>query len=298
MAERYRCAVESREQVEAVDGTASTVRRWLAVEQPGPWGRDAVVESGLPRDIGEELRATTRRARTRLLLVRRAVSAPRRHAFVAFSGPDGAWLEVHDVEGPADLLDIDLSNLESEGSSGGRRLTTPVVLTCTNGRHDACCAEFGRPVAGALEVELGDAAWEVSHIGGDRFAPNVLVLPHGIYYGRVAVADVADLARAVAHEQVWLPGYRGRSVYPFPVQAAEAELRRARRATGIDELRVTGWDADGPATRVMLEVGGDPWRVVVETHPSEAPWRLTCGAERPARPPVHRITAIEPAPEG
>lgn len=235
-----------------------------------------------------------RRARARLLLVRRAATAPLRRAFVAFSGPDGIWLERHDVEQPEDLLDIDLSGLDPEGSSGGRRLSDPLVLTCTNGRHDACCAEFGRPIAAALDAQLDDLAWEVSHIGGDRFAPNVLVLPHGLYYGRVGVADVPDLVRAVRDDRVWLRGYRGRSIHPFPVQAAEAELRRARRADEIDAVRVVGWTDQGETTVVDLEVGTDRWQVRVDTTPHEDAWQLTCGADRVGRPPVHRIASIEP----
>lgn len=294
MAERYRCAIASREQAEDTAGTASTVRRWFVVEQPGAWGADAVRESGLPVAVAEALERSARQVRTRLLLIRRSVSGPRRRAFAAFSGPADAWLEVHDVERPDDLLDIDLGGLADGSTTGGRRLAAPIVLTCTNGRHDACCAEFGRPVAATIEAQLGDAAWEVSHIGGDRFAPNVLILPHGIYYGRVTVADVPDLGRAVGQERIWLDGYRGRSVYPFPVQAAEAELRRAQRADRIDDVQVTGWSGDGPTTTVDLDLSGDPWRVEVETAPNDTAWPLTCGAARDARPPVHRITRIEP----
>lgn len=294
MAERYRCAVASKEHGEAAAGTASTVRRWVVIEQPGSWGRDALVESSFPREVGEELQRSARRVRARVLLMRRAVSGPRRRAFVAFSGPAGTWLEAHDLEGPEDVLDIDLSRLEPGGTSGGRPWSAPLVLTCTNGRHDACCAEFGRPIAAALQTQLGDAAWEVSHIGGDRFAPNVLVLPHGIYYGRVVLAQVPDLVRAVAQERIWLPGYRGRSVHPFPVQAAEDALRRARRADGLDDVAVVGWRGDGPVTDVDLRLRGEPWHVRVETNPDEDAWQLTCQASQEARPPVHRIIAIEP----
>lgn len=294
MAERYRCAAASREQAEDTAGTASTVRRWFVVEQPGSWGADAVNESQLPTPVAEALEGASRRVHARLLLVRHAVSGPRRRAFAAFSGPGEAWLEVHEFEDPAELPDIDLTGLAEGSSTGGRRLSAPIVLTCTNGRHDACCAEFGRPVAGTIEAQLGDAAWEVSHIGGDRFAANVLVLPFGIYYGRVTVADVPDLVRAIAQERIWLDGYRGRSVHPFPVQAGEAELRRAQRADRLGDVEVTAWQGDGPTTLVDLELSGEPWRVEVETAPNDSAWRLTCNAGRDARPPVHRITRIEP----
>lgn len=296
MGERFRCAVASLERAEDLSGTASTVRRWFVVEQPGSWGRDAVLESALPLEIAHELRSRARRAGVRLLLIRRRVDEGPRRAYTALSGPGQAWLESHDVEDPRALLDIDLGGLRPGGGSGGQRRTEPIVLTCTNGRHDACCAEFGRPTAVALETLLGHRAWEVSHIGGDRFAPNVLVLPHGQYYGRVGLAHAPDLARAVTHHRVWLPGYRGRSIHPFPVQAAETALRRARRLDGTDAVQVTGWqDAeDSPVLRVQLSAEGRRWRVDVETAPHDEAWPLTCQAPRPATPPVHRVARLVP----
>lgn len=296
MVERFRCAVASLERAEDPSGTASTVRRWFLVEQPGSWGRDAVRESALPSEVASALLARARRAGVRMLVIRRRVAQTPRRAYTAFSGPGEAWLESHDVANPEALLDIDLESLRSGGSTGGERRDEPITLTCTNGRHDACCAEFGRPTAVALETLLGHRAWEVSHIGGDRFAPNVLVLPQGQYYGRVGLAHAPDLARAVTNGRVWLPGYRGRSIHPFRVQAAEAALRRARRVDGTDAVRVTGWhEEDGSALlRVQLTAEGRHWRVDVETTPQEQAWALTCQAPRPASPPVHRIARLEP----
>ena len=41
----------------------------------------------------------------------------------------------------------------------------PYVLVCTNGRHDACCATFGRPIVRALRrSRWADRVWECSHM--------------------------------------------------------------------------------------------------------------------------------------
>ena len=37
-------------------GTASTVGSWLLLEDPGPWGRDALLDARLPERLGLELR--------------------------------------------------------------------------------------------------------------------------------------------------------------------------------------------------------------------------------------------------
>ena len=61
----------------------------------------------------------------------------------------------------------------------------PILLVCTHGVHDTCCALRGRPVAAALAARWPGQVWECSHVGGDRFAPNVVVLPDGFYYGNL-----------------------------------------------------------------------------------------------------------------
>jgi hypothetical protein len=293
MPERFRCAVASRDHAEAVSGTASTVRRWLVVEQPGPWGRDAVVDSGLPDEVATVLRSRARAAGARTLLMRRGRGGAGRRAYTAFSGPGEAWLEVHEKDGPDGLLDIDLAGLGAGVGTGGERLDRPIALTCTNGSHDACCAEFGRPVAAALETLLEDRAWEVSHIGGDRFAPNVLVLPHGLYHGRVTLAHVSELARAVDDGRVWLPGYRGRSIHPFGVQAAEIALRAAGRRDRVDGVEVTGWRERDGVLEVRMTADGEGWEADVTTVPHPDAWRLTCQSPDARHPPVHHVTRLD-----
>ena len=68
-----------------------------------------------------------------------------------------------------------------------------MLLVCTHARHDQCCAVRGRPVAQALARAFPDETWESSHLGGDRFAATMILLPHGLYYGRVPTADAAAI---------------------------------------------------------------------------------------------------------
>lgn len=291
MSPRDRCVDRSHHRDESLAGTASTVRGWLLVEQPGPWGVHAVEESHLPTTVATPLQERAREHHLRLLLMRRPDSpanGPHR-VVLAESDPAGPTAHQVTVDTADDLLDLDLgSGLVADGAP----LLDPIVLVCTNGRHDACCAEFGRPTAGTLIAELGDWAWEVSHIGGDRFAANVLTLPHGLYHGRVRPEDVPSFAEAVREDRVWLPGYRGRSVWPFAVQAAEIAVRREEGVTGIDEVVVRGWQGRGGTTEVVVSALDHDRTVVVDTTRSEQAWRLTCRAERDRRPPVHEIRSI------
>jgi hypothetical protein len=296
VAERFSCARSSWALDEPLLATASQVVRWVLVEQPGPWGADALRESGLPTGVADELLTRCRRWQARPLLIRRSGGDDgRRRVFVASSAPDGSWLRRFVLDDAAEVLDLDLDALAADEPVPGEPVDGPLLLTCTNGRHDACCAEYGREVAAVLDEAFGDRAWECSHIGGDRFAANVLCLPEGVYYGRVTAAAAVGIGHLHEAGTLSLPHYRGRSVWPFDVQAAETLLRLHLGVDGIDDIRPlqvarpTRGEAD-----VELGVGGQRWRVELETRPDPTAQQLTCGAQRLGHPPRYTARRMEP----
>lgn len=299
--ERFSCARTSWQLREPVLATASRVRRWVLVEQPGPWGHDALLESDLPIAVGEELRRRCREVSARPLLLRRGDGSAdgRRRVFVASSAAGASWLERFDLDAAAEVLDLDLSPLGGDRGVGGRRVASPLLLTCTNGRHDACCAEFGRGVAAALEGHLGDRAWECSHIGGDRFAANVVALPQGVYYGRVTAEAAIGLARLQEEGRLSLPHYRGRSIWSFDVQAAETLLRGHLGADGIEEVVPVAVDRDRAGTATVdLRVHEERWRVELEITADPTEQRMTCSAPAAGRPPRYAARDITLVTDG
>jgi hypothetical protein len=129
--------------------------------------------------------------------------------------------------------------------------------------------------------------WECSHLGGDRFAPNILVLPHGFYYGQVP-GDGAEIVYAHDRGRVALPWLRGRAGLPAPVQAAQHFAREELGLLGVDDLPpldVTPLPAEEPdAERWKVTLAGQDGvvEVVVESRPSPEV-RLTCQAVRAGR---------------
>jgi hypothetical protein len=280
----FRCSQASEERGESLVGTASTVTAFLLVECPGPWGVEAVRDCRLPDEAKRWLQGV-KAAGVRPLLVRGSGSGGTR----VFLCRDGVLLSAL-LDGPADLPGLDLD--------GDRRLAAhgrPLFLVCTQGRHDACCAERGRPLVRAMAQAAPDDTWEVSHIGGDRFAANVLVLPEALYYGRVPPESAGDLVAAHRRGEVDLEHLRGRCSLPFTAQAAEIFLRRHLGVSAYDAVRPVG--RDGPA--FLFEVGRATWRVPVAATTSPAA-RLTCHADGDARAPHFElagpITRCRPRP--
>ena len=121
------------------------------------------------------------------------------------------------------MLEESLNALDNHSSKWN---SEPIVLVCTNGKKDKCCSLKGYPVYKALrEAAPHMLVLQSSHVGGDRFAANVISLPHGIYYGRVEETDVPDLLHHIDAGEILMPRFRGISTRSFAVQAAEQYLR-------------------------------------------------------------------------
>jgi (2Fe-2S) ferredoxin len=292
-----RCAVAAERRQDPLHGTAPPSRRWLLLEHPGPWRIDAVAGSGLEPSVLAALTGTAARTATRILLVRppgRSTAPPRRRWLL--SGPDlgtvtGTW-----------AADADLgAAVEALGSPAALLAGTPdpVLLVCAHGVHDACCAIRGRPVAAALDQRWPGQVWECSHVGGDRFAPNVVVLPDGFYYGGLdaptAVGTVADhLAGRVA-----TPHLRGMARFPPQQQAAVVAALERYGPLAADGVTVTASRHEGrygePGSRTLLEL-----RVTGVEQPVHAevvavrrpPAQLTCRAVRETPATEYRVDRL------
>ena len=294
------CSALSAAMGEPLQATASLVRNWVLVEQPGAWGPAAVRESDLPEPVAAGLARLSRRHGFRVLLIRR----PRRPAdasrrcFVAHSGRRSHWVEERTLPSVEDVLDVDFRGLGDGAPIGfGARRAGPLYLVCTNGRHDPCCANLGRPVARALRARAGESVWESSHYGGDRFAGNLVCLPHGLYYGRLSPEDAVRVADAYERGLIDLDHYRGRAGEPFAVQAAEHFVRREVGLLGVDDLRATLHRpaGDGQVDVAFEGPGGRGYAVRVGVAAAAEPRLLSCHATGGDRPPTYTLVDLRPA---
>jgi hypothetical protein len=175
------------------------------------------------------------------------------------------------------------------------------ALVCTNGRHDACCATFGRPLVRALRAsQWAEWTWECSHIGGDRFAGNLVLLPDSLYFGRCD-GPAADRALAEYHAgRLDLEHFRGRSTFTLLEQAAEHFVRVELGLTALDAI-ASAETLDGGQVAIRLAAqlgaaGGKELLVTVTPARVPAPTPLTCKGAEGLSYPTFQLVAIEPRP--
>jgi len=274
----------------------------MLVEQPGPWGRDALLESRLATGVAQALEVNSRRHGVRVVLIRRPgwQATDRTSVFLARTDPSHSWLERLEVEHADQLAQLDLSSVGSELGPGLGEPGPPggVHLVCTNGRHDRCCADFGRPVIRALQAagERAPNVWECTHIGGDRFAANIVSLPSGVYLGRVPPEGAVEMLADLVDGMLSLDHYRGSSRFPPLVQAAEIFARRHLGQGRLDALTVVSSTYAGPdEVEVVLDAGADGRLAVRVARALGDGEPLTCSGGPPSRPWRYELVSLLPA---
>ncbi|GAA2587917.1 sucrase ferredoxin [Actinomadura fulvescens] len=250
-------------------------RSWLLIEHPGPWPERV---EWLDGPLGDVVRAAEE-AGVRPQLIRRAGrrrATPPFQVYAGFSAGDDVWLESRELADPAELGELDLAAV-----AAGRRPrfgevhSDPVLLVCTHGRRNACCARTGAPLARDLTARFDPHVWETTHVGGDRYAANLVCLPHGIYYGDLGGTEAAQAVEAYFQGAVVLDRLRGRAGLPEPAQAAEHFVRAQVGALGVDEVGVVSLTGTDPYEAVV-QVQGSRYRVIVESTVAAHPCGPDC----------------------
>lgn len=273
-----RCSALAEGLDEPMIGTVDRRPRWLLIEDRSAWGGHAVDDL-----LGADAVADARRRGVRVLLVRRregdpAADAVRRAILVDVVARQMA---VRTIRHPGELGIEALA--DAPVAEFGAVLTDPIFLVCTNGKRDACCALRGRALVTALATDHAERTWECTHLGGHRFAGNLVCLPDGIVYGRVPAQDAPRLADAYLEGRLDPTLLRGRSAWPAPAQVAERELRLRHRLEGIDDVSLISVEAGADRATVALSLADGSVDIV----------ELAAERLRPARPTSCRADELE-----
>ncbi|MGW0120409.1 sucrase ferredoxin [Streptomyces sp. NPDC003327] len=276
---RFLCSDAARLRGDPIAGTAPYGSVWVLVEYRAGWPFNGFDGLDLEPGVKAGVNAAARAVRARVLLIRRhgrgRPDEPRRWAVLRYDkGGDhrqewGTW----DRDG--DLAGI-VTALHAPGEPGH----PPVVLVCAHGPHDTCCALRGRPVARALSDGWPRLVWECTHVGGDRFAANVVVAPDGVYYGNLDAPSAVTVVGDHLADRVHADHLRGYTDLAPPQQAALAAVLRHAGPSGRHDYVVEETVRDGDLWRVRVGgrlTGAGLQAFEVEIHARRAPaHQLTC----------------------
>lgn len=230
----------SQQTDESLPGTAKPGKIILALEFVNNWGHDILDGNALGEELTEKVEKFLKDNGAQLQFIRRPgregqqrAAGSTRQLYISWAegyGDDPTpILESLQVSGPEALLDLDLS---APGAAGGRRIDGPLLLVCTHGKRDKCCAVFGRPVADELAAKYGQMVWESSHTKGHRFAPSMILLPHNYSYGQLGTTGASSMLERAKQGELWLEGCRGRGVWDPVGQAAELAVAEKLASEG------------------------------------------------------------------
>ncbi|QPK83611.1 sucrase ferredoxin [Corynebacterium qintianiae] len=247
-------------EVEPLPGTAKQGDVYVLFEWPGPWSHDVLDGGTLGEELSAEIKAHLKKFGASLQLIRHPTREGRRiddhHLYIVHTRI--GLTEVKHVEGPEAILQLDLSG---PGKNHAMARPTPLVLVCTHGKRDRCCAVKGRPLVSELEKIYpfnrgSDVVWETSHIKGHRFAATLLLMPWGYSFGRMNLEATEAMIADAMRGQYFVPGNRGRGTFSPVAQAAEVGVAAHLAAEGTrisyGQLEVVGEDVSGEKALVTL----------------------------------------------
>lgn len=274
-----RCSAASRHRADPQAGTAPVASRWLLIEHPGPWAKKPMDTPPLIGALGAEVEEAAASFGGKVLLVRRPGRREPGDTQNAWYAVDtvrrtrvrGLWRTSEDLLTAAQALGSPLTASDEDAD--------PMILVCTHGVRDACCAVRGRPIVATLARALPDEVWECTHLGGHRFSGTLLSLPDGTCLGRLDPDTALAAVTALREDRVDPAFLRGTTRWIPPVQAALVAVLGAHGPGAVDDLTPGLVEEDGDRTTVeVLGRGALPRRTLVRVTAEALPdAALSCG---------------------
>jgi hypothetical protein len=294
--QKYFCAHESREQQEPLYGTASHFQYLFALEYNAPWTDKAVGDSTIPDDAKQALIAKVKAfPAARLVLIRRSERKQdgQIHFYAVHNDPQNAYYNTIMLESYADLINLDLNDALIKHADSQRE---PLYMICTNGNKDKCCAKYGMELYRYITTRVDRSrVWQCSHVGGDRFAPNIVMAPQGAYFGRVMPHDFVQFVNDAENDMITLKNYRGLSWYDRAGQSADYFARHTWQNFDYHDVVCVDTRQDGDMHHVTMheKSSGDVLRFTMRLVESAYETFLTCTATEKSRAKWFEVVSTE-----
>jgi hypothetical protein len=294
------CSELSLEDNESMAGTASRIDAWFLLEYTGPWLAKAAENNDLPKRVQDWLKeqlALVDKSRLQFIKQDRPKNKSNITFYLALTRKESPRLYQFELDNYEDLLHLNIPALLSGASVFDEYMSAdPLFLVCTNGRRDRCCARVGVTLYQVLADRAGDSVWQCTHLGGHRFAPTLVTIPDGSFYGRLAPADVNAFVRSQEFGEFYLSHLRGRCWYDEVTQAAELYLHQNTRMltrSGYDHLSTehiedTLWSVD-----FYESIGGDVHRLIIRKAMFGSERLVSCSPHKSKPVPQFQMISYE-----
>lgn len=207
-------------QVEPLPGTAKQGSVYVVFEWPYGWSRDVLDGETFGKELTAQLKQHLGSAHLQLIKHPVHRKPDLHHCYLVFA--EEGITELVLLKGPEDICNLDLTG---PGKNGGGPIDGPLVLVCTHGKRDVCCAVKGRPLAVGLDERFpGGVVWETSHTKGHRFAPSVLLMPWGYSFGRLNIEAASKMVETAKRGEFFIPANRGSGLLAPPDQVREIHV--------------------------------------------------------------------------
>lgn len=241
------CSMVSKANGEDPIGTATTCDHWLILEVATPWSRNLFKEHPRIQPLVSLLKALVLQHGVKLMVMLIAPDAEysrpgfsrvlyyRRPARL-FSQFEKQEFVIPEAEATP-LATALLKHLMQQPNNLSRfeqyqQQTSHIreILVCTHAQVDLACGRFGTPLYRRLRKEYAPASqgqlrvWQTSHIGGHQFAPTLVDLPGGHFWGHLEPEALPGLvwhSGSVTDLRQFYRGWAGSSKFE---QIAEREI--------------------------------------------------------------------------
>jgi hypothetical protein len=318
----FLCSTYSKNAGEPLPGTAPFGQVWFLLEYNGAWESKAFESSLIAEEVKTWFSAAVQKIPGAKLLLIRSGSANRAanlrpqspasirkgqgiSFYMAAASQVQPLLYRFQLYSYSELMEMDLIRL----AQGDPRYTAhqsgeKLFLVCTHGRRDRCCARDGSLVFEAMclkaaRLGLAENVWQCSHVGGHRFAANVVCFPHSIFYGRVGLENIDELIGSYLEENYLPSKARGRTCLEGPAQAAEIFLRQI---TGLTDLNAFAPVQYKQVAERLWEVnfqllpGGQEYRLLIAKRATGQTVFASCNSEEQTPLEVFELLDLQQNP--
>lgn len=239
MSNTQSCRDSSSNAGEHLYGTVPRIEHWFLLEYGGNWSSDALKDSTVPQEVKSELTSLlTEFPDSRLQLIKSDDSDSSTVCFYYINStefePKTYKFILSSYE---DIPKLGLSGLIENGEIEDSLSDEKLALICTHGSYDKCCGKYGVPVYNELKGNEKLVVWKTTHVGSHRFSANMVMLPEGVYYGRVSTDNLNEIIKSHLREEIYLDCFRGRCCYNQNAQVSDFFLRKELKKYGIYDIR-------------------------------------------------------------